>query len=81
MTGECLLAMLQISPGRSIEFVARFLENDEPALVEAAAPIARQAVAASDIYRSSESTVGRVRAAAEERRESDLTETVEELVG
>lgn len=135
--GDCLLAMLQISPGHSIAFVERFLGDDEPALAEAAAlalgesraeaafpvlqdwwcqtvdprlaptallaiamlrtqealdfliglireepaSIARHAIAAFEIYRSSETTVAQVRAVVRERGDPDLLRTVDEQLG
>ena len=135
--GDCLLAMLQISPDSSIEFVERFLDADRPAMAEAAAlalgesrveaalPVlrrwwerivepklaatallaiailrtqeavdfllelireapaanARHAIAACEIYRGSEATVERVRAAVRARDDVDLTRTVEEILG
>jgi hypothetical protein len=37
VVGECLLALLQIAPAASIEFVARFLDRPEEEIAEAAA--------------------------------------------
>lgn len=135
--GDCLLAMLQISPGRSIDFVARFLDDEEPAMAEAAAlalgesraeaalplllawwertvdpkraptallaiamlrsqdaiefllrlireesrAIATHAVAAFEVFRSSETTVAQVREAARTRDDPKLEAVVEELLG
>jgi HEAT repeat protein len=134
--GDCLLAMLQISPGSSIPFVERFLD-EEPALAEAAAlalgesraeaalpvlrswwertvdprlaptallaiamlrndlameflfglirqepaSIARHAIAAFEIYRTSDKVVEQVAAAARSREDVDLMPIVEETLG
>jgi hypothetical protein len=135
--GECLLAMLRISPEASVEFVECFLDREEGALAEAAAlalgesrapealaalqrwwrrcvdadrsrtallaaamhrsdaaidwllhlvrsepgPMARDAIGAFEVYRNEEAMVQRVRRAAAERDDIDLTPTLEEVLG